>query len=124
MSIVKKVNYVEKGFLPDLKNGSMGLCDTLEYSYRELKEAFGEPNFQDVDPEEKVNAEWYLQINYVDEWTEEDDFESAWINIYNWKTGGITEGPMLWNVKTTATFNEDIFSAALDWCRRNEIDEF
>lgn len=123
MSIVKKVNYVEKGFLPDLKNG-MGGIDTLEYSYRELKEAFGEPNFQDVDPEEKTNAEWYLQINYVDEWTEEDDFESDWIIIYNWKTGGITEGPMLWNVKTTAAFNEDVFSAALDWCRRNEIDEF
>ena len=122
MSIVKKVNYVEKGFLPDLKNG-MGGYDVFEYSYRELKEAFGEPNFQDVDPEEKVNAEWYLQINYADEWTEEDDFECDWINIYNWKTGGITEGKMQWHVKTTASFNEDVLSAAIDWCRRNEIDE-
>ena len=122
MSMVLKVNYVEKGFLPDLKNG-MGGYDVLEYSYRELKEAFGAPNFQDVDPDEKVNAEWYLQINYINDDTQEDDFECDWINIYNWKTGGITEGKMQWHVKSTAMFNEDVFSAALDFCRRFGIDE-
>ena len=59
----------------------------IETTFSDLKNAFGEPTFENYDPSEKVNAEWVLQ-----------DGHGKVITIYNWKTGRVPMGKHTWHV--------------------------
>ena len=63
----------------------------IKTTFEKLVEVFGNPDYTDADPDEKVNAEWCIEAE-----TDEGDFVK--FSIYNWKTGSVPTEAYDWHI--------------------------
>ena len=64
------------------------LIGNVTCPYEVLESLFGRPKFWD-DPDGKVDCEWTLRLTTPsdDPDADEDDFDTHYVSIYNWKNG-------------------------------------
>jgi hypothetical protein len=75
----------------------------IKTTYDKLVEVLGEPTYTDANPNEKVNAEWNVEVDDGENFTK--------FSIYNWKTGSIPTEEYDWHI---GGFDYDAVNAAYE----------
>ena len=68
-------------------------------TFDKLCEVFGDPTFTDADPREKVNCEWTVEAEIVDEYGDDpEDTVMKTFTVYSWKYGRIPTEECEWTI--------------------------
>ena len=68
-------------------------------TFDKLCEVFGDPTFTDADPREKVNCEWNVEAEIVDEYGDDpEDTVMKTFTVYSWKYGRIPTEECEWTI--------------------------
>lgn len=91
------------------------LQGTITATFHELKSFFGQPRTTGLDTG-KVRAVWDIEIKYRDDfntYADEEEYDSVYVDIYDWKEEQQLEHVTRWNVSSTKNHAEWILDDLL-----------
>jgi hypothetical protein len=109
----------------DMCKGGTSLQGYKPTTYARLHEVLGPPTITESDPNEKVQCEWILSIQWYDANTideiDYDDWNTSEVTIYNWKTGFVPTDEYSWHIGGNSIFDTDLIDLIVDNYNQNGI---